>query len=75
MLREVSKAIPEIGRGGLWACGILRIQHCLGNRLKDGDETVSLKRRPRSTPQKCRMLQKKFYNDVSNITVWRVSRK
>jgi hypothetical protein len=33
-------------------CEMLRIPHCLDNRLKDGDEVVTLKRRLRSTPQK-----------------------
>jgi hypothetical protein len=31
---------------------MLRIPHCLDNRLTDGDEVVSPTHRPRSTPQK-----------------------
>jgi hypothetical protein len=31
---------------------MLRIPHCLDNRLRDGGEDVRLTRRPRSTPQK-----------------------
>jgi hypothetical protein len=31
---------------------MLRIPHCLDNRLTDGGKIVSLKRRQRSTPQK-----------------------
>jgi hypothetical protein len=31
---------------------MLRIPHCLDNRLTDGNEVVSLKHRPRFTPQK-----------------------
>jgi hypothetical protein len=31
---------------------MLRILHCLDNRLADGDKVVSLTHRPRSTPQK-----------------------
>jgi hypothetical protein len=49
---QKSKAIPETGRGGLQGCEMLRIPHCLENRLTDGGKFVSLKQRPRSTPQK-----------------------
>jgi hypothetical protein len=45
-------AIPVTGRGGLWRFEILRIPHCLDNRLTDGGKVVSLKHRPRSIPQK-----------------------
>jgi hypothetical protein len=31
---------------------MLRILHCLDNRLTDGDEVVNLARRQRSAPQK-----------------------
>jgi hypothetical protein len=31
---------------------MLRISHCLDNRLKDGDKVVSSKHRPRPTPKK-----------------------
>jgi hypothetical protein len=48
----VSKAIPITGRGGLWGCEMLRIPHCLGNRLTDGSKVVRLMHRPRSTLQK-----------------------
>jgi hypothetical protein len=30
------KAIPVTGRGGLYGCNMLRIPHCLDNRLTDG---------------------------------------
>jgi hypothetical protein len=45
-------AIPVTGRGGLKGCEMLRIPHCLDSRLTDGGLVVSLKKRPRSTPQK-----------------------
>jgi hypothetical protein len=28
-----NKAVPVTGRGGLWGCEMLRILHCLDNRL------------------------------------------
>jgi hypothetical protein len=46
------KAIPVTGRGGLQACEMLRIPHCLDNRLTDGGKVVSPAHQPRSTPQK-----------------------
>jgi hypothetical protein len=46
-----SKDIPGTGRGGLYGCEMLRIQHCLDNRLTDGDKFDSLTLRPRSAPQ------------------------
>jgi hypothetical protein len=36
-----SKAIPVTGRGGLWGCEMLRIPHCLDNRLINGGKVVS----------------------------------
>jgi hypothetical protein len=42
-----SKAIPVTGRGGLQGCDMLRIPHCLDNRLTDGGEVVSLTHRQR----------------------------
>jgi hypothetical protein len=39
------------GRGGLQACEMIRISHCLNNRLTDGGEVVILTRQPRSTLQ------------------------
>jgi hypothetical protein len=44
--RWVSKAIPVTGRGGLEGCKMLRIPHCLDNRLTDGGKFVSPKQRP-----------------------------
>jgi hypothetical protein len=41
----------------LKGCEMLRIPHCLDNRLTEGGKIVSRTRRPRSTPQKpCLML-------------------
>jgi hypothetical protein len=34
--KKKSKAIPVTGRGGLQGCKMLRIPHCLDNRLTDG---------------------------------------
>jgi hypothetical protein len=39
----------------LWrpiGCEMLRIPHCVGNRITDGDEVVGLTRRSRSTPRR-----------------------
>jgi hypothetical protein len=36
-----SKAIPVIGRGGLYGCKMSRITHCVDNRLIDGGKVVS----------------------------------
>jgi hypothetical protein len=36
-----SKAVPITGPGGLQGCEILRIPHCLDNRLTDGGKVVS----------------------------------
>jgi hypothetical protein len=46
------KAIPVTGRGGLQGCEMVRISHCLHNRLTDGGKAASLMHRPRSTSQK-----------------------
>jgi hypothetical protein len=46
------KAIPVTGCGGLWGCDMLRIPHCLDNRLTDGGKVVSPTHWPHSTPQK-----------------------
>jgi hypothetical protein len=46
------KAIAVTGLGDLEECGMLRIPHCLDNRLRDGSEVVGLARLPRFTPQK-----------------------
>jgi hypothetical protein len=45
------KAIPVTGRGGPYVCETSRLPHFLDNRLIDGGEVVSLKRRPLFTPQ------------------------
>jgi hypothetical protein len=42
----VSKAIPVTYRGGLLGCKMLRIPHCLDNRLTDGVKFVSPTCRP-----------------------------
>jgi hypothetical protein len=39
-------AISTTGRGGLWGYAMLKIPHCLHNRLTDGGEGVSLTYRP-----------------------------
>jgi hypothetical protein len=39
---SVSKAIPVTGLGGLQGCEMLKIPHCLDNRLTDGGKFVSL---------------------------------
>jgi hypothetical protein len=50
--KKKCKAIPVTGRGGPIGCEMLRIPHCLDNRLTDGGKVVSLTRRPCPTPQK-----------------------
>jgi hypothetical protein len=45
------KAIPVTGRGGAWSCEKSRLPHFLDNRLTDGGEVVSLRRRPPFAPQ------------------------
>jgi hypothetical protein len=40
------KAAPVTGLGGLSGCKILRIPHCLDNRLTDGGKVVSPTYRP-----------------------------
>jgi hypothetical protein len=48
-----SKAISVTGRGGLYGCEMLMIQHCLDSRLIDGgSEVVSITHRLRSTHHK-----------------------
>jgi hypothetical protein len=39
------KAIPVTGHGGPYGCEKSRLPHFLDNRLTDGGEAVSLKRR------------------------------
>jgi hypothetical protein len=39
--KKKSKAIPITDLGGLQGCEILRIPHCLDNRLTDGGKVVS----------------------------------
>jgi hypothetical protein len=50
--KSKSKAIPVTGRGGLQGCEMLRISHCLDNRLTDFGEVVSATHPPHFTPQK-----------------------
>jgi hypothetical protein len=45
------KAIRVRGRGAPLGCETSRLPHFLDNRLQDGDNVVSLTRRPSSTPQ------------------------
>jgi hypothetical protein len=52
LLSGLLKAIPVTGREGLWGCEMLRIPHCLDNRLTNDGKVVSLKHRPRSAPSK-----------------------
>jgi hypothetical protein len=49
---KVSKAVPVTGLGGLYGCDMLRIPHCLDNRLTDGDKVVGPTHPPHFTPQK-----------------------
>jgi hypothetical protein len=51
-VKSKHKAFPVTGRWGLQGCEMLRIQHCVDNRLTDGGEVVTLMHRKRSTPQK-----------------------
>jgi hypothetical protein len=46
-----AKAIVATGHGGLKDCEMLRIPHCLDNRLTDGGKVVSLTRLPHTTLQ------------------------
>jgi hypothetical protein len=50
--KNQSKAIPVTGLGGLESCEMLRIPHCLDNRLTNGGKVVSPTHRPDFTPQK-----------------------
>jgi hypothetical protein len=50
--KNIGKAIPITDRDDLQGCKVLRILHCLDNRLPEGGEAVSLMRRLRSTQQK-----------------------
>jgi hypothetical protein len=52
MVREVVNAIPVTGLGGLRGCEMLRILHCLDNRLTDGGKVVSPMHQPYFTLQK-----------------------
>jgi hypothetical protein len=45
-LHSKSKAIPITGCGGLQSCKMLRIPHCLDNRLTDGGKVVSSTHQP-----------------------------
>jgi hypothetical protein len=51
-VKSKSKAIPVTDRGGVYGSEMLRIPHCLDNRLIDGGKVVSPTHRPPSTPQK-----------------------
>jgi hypothetical protein len=46
------KAILVTGFRGLYGCDMLRIPHCLDNRLTDGGNVVSPTHPPHFTPQK-----------------------
>jgi hypothetical protein len=50
--KVLGKAIPVTGCGGLYGCEMLRIPHCVDNRLTDGGKVVSPTHRPHFTPQK-----------------------
>jgi hypothetical protein len=47
----LSKAVPVTGLGGLYGYEIVKIPHCLENRLVNGSYVVSLKRRLPFTPE------------------------
>jgi hypothetical protein len=51
-IKNKVKAIPVTGRGGLYGCETSRFPNFLENRVTDGGEVVSLKRRPPFTPRK-----------------------
>jgi hypothetical protein len=40
-LKKKGKTIPVTGLGGLYVCEMLRIAHCLDNRLTDGGKVLS----------------------------------
>jgi hypothetical protein len=50
-VKKKSKAVPVTGLGGLQGCEMLRIPHCLDNRLTDGGKVVSPTHRPSFTPE------------------------
>jgi hypothetical protein len=50
--KKKSEAIPVAGRGGLKGVEMLRISHCLDNRLIDGGKVVSPTHRSHFTPRK-----------------------
>jgi hypothetical protein len=50
-VKKKNKAIPVTGRGGLWGCEILRIPHCLENRLTEDDNVVNLCTGPALLPR------------------------
>jgi hypothetical protein len=54
-----NKAIPVTGRGALQGCEMLRIRHCIDNRLIDGGKVVSPTHRSHFT------LQKHYFFNVS----------
>jgi hypothetical protein len=45
-------SLPVTGREGPCGCEMSRLPHFLDNRLTDGGESVSLRRRPSFTPKK-----------------------
>jgi hypothetical protein len=47
-----SKAFPQQAVEACKGCEMLRIPHCLDNRLTDGCKVVSFMHQSRSTPQK-----------------------
>jgi hypothetical protein len=50
--KKKSEAIPVTGLGGLYDCEMLRIPHCLDNRLIDDGKVVSPTHQPHFTRQK-----------------------
>jgi hypothetical protein len=52
------------GRVGLWDCEMLRILHCVDDRLTDGGKVVSPTYRPLSTPQKHYFLLLVLVSDI-----------
>jgi hypothetical protein len=51
-IKKKSIVIPVTGRGGPQGREMLRIPHCLDNRLIDGGKVVSPTHRPHFTAQK-----------------------
>jgi hypothetical protein len=63
--RIKGKAIPVIGRGGLYGCETSKLPHFLDNSLTDSGHVVSLTRRPAGLP-----LPTGRFLVLISVTVW-----